>query len=468
MRWVNKERLKFCILVILIFSSLFQLGILWNYQDYGFPFSFFEKKIFAVEDDDIKDSNFEPYRIILAERYAGSRWVIGNPEDSDYAKLWSYTKKVIKEAVVQSQLNAPIDSSKWQDMVAKLDDAIIFDFKVSLKRDIFMWHLGIEYVPDDAPKAIKKVMLVPWENSGILYITDDVKIYTYGINVNETQIKIFKEMFKRYSNDSNLLRYTFMKELDPYNMFRLAFNKDVLLVKQDPAYGSMNTIRTYIPGFGEKDYGEDDIARVLLGVDMDAYDRSKSDDNRFIEFKTQNKIYKIGNDGILDYRNLTSYYQTDKGDVKDALVKAYEFVARLKKLNKDENVSLYLSGLNDKEKDYYEFFFDYKIEGIPVMFDFSYRGKQFDHAFTIRANSIDVTSCTALFRRFEIERSGKEYIFSTNEFMDKLFSQNKELKNNKNIEVKDLFISYRGSGVLEPVWVFETNDKNYIVPIQLK
>ena len=91
---IYKERLKFYILILLIITSLVQLGILWSYQNQGLPFNFmylFNNNQTSVDYSQPMRDFFSPYKVIISEGFDSSKWIL-NKNDNNYKDLWKIAK----------------------------------------------------------------------------------------------------------------------------------------------------------------------------------------------------------------------------------------------------------------------------------------------------------------------------------------------------------------------------------------
>ena len=478
---VFMERLKFYILIILIVTSLLQVGILWSYQNQGLPFNFmsiFTNSTNAKAMNDfalVQKDYFVPYSMIVSEDYHQSKWVLGK-NDKEYDQLWNEAKFYLK-TVLKSQPDEIVPLSDWGRLIDKR--AFVFEFKTNIKVNLLEEFLNISDVPQTAPSGVYKMIISPWDNvnynSTTIYIRDDSQIYAYNLFINQNGSLNDKDEYSAIISNLNLnasTEYGLIKEFDPNS--QKGFNSDLLCVMSSNKYKKFSNVLSALPiGFGSNATDYDKVAQKILGSEKDSYDRSE-DMDRTLEFKTMNNIYKVYANGLLEYNYLPTPDVADKGKMKEAFKKSTEFMNRMEL--QSNQTQLYLSGIQDKDNKYYEFYLDYMVDQVPVFINFTAKGEDnqpLQHAFVIRANSKNVISCKGLLRSFETIGVANTYNLSVIDFLNDAYIRYSVLKLNKDLVNKDIFITYQinseqESKELVPVWVIKAGDTNYTVPIRKK
>lgn len=481
MGYLRRERLKFYLLIVLIMTSILQVGILWTYKDYGFPINFFSQKakMYSSYDENDVKSLMNPFKIIVSEgggdleKYEASRWILTNSKEPDYIRLWEDAKEYLKNKLSTGQRPSLTNVKDWSSL-ALAEKSIIYDFKTSINQDLLLWLLDISKISENIPIDIKKIMLAPWQNQGMLYISDDARIYAYSLTMDEEKLKDYDELFNRYSQEDRLKKYTFIKELDPQSKHIKNFNGDVSVIVKGGQYSSIKNAYvgasdTISSSKAYTDNQIEEIADALLGAEKEAYNRT-IDSSNTIEFKTQNKIYKVDNKGNFEYKFLTDVQAEDKGDFREALINSYILLSKIRALT-SEDTMLYLSNMYENARGSYTLKFDYIIEGLPVVFTDKGKEPDGESAITIETNKKGILNCTAKIKNFEHNKSETLYDMYFGDLQIDLYNKYEELSSNDEIMVKELRMAYNAindSSEIKPVWLLETDDKKYIVPMRSK
>jgi hypothetical protein len=487
MRYLSWERLKFYLLIALIMISIIQVGILWTYQDYGFPISFFGRKSGVDSNDDEKavKSLLDPYRVIVSEgsgdleKNEPSQWILTNNKESDYLEFWDDAKNYLVESLTAGQRPVVSDIKDWSSL-ALSEKSIILDFKTKINQDMLPWIFDIKKNSENVPIGIKKIMISPWQNTGVLYISDDTYTYSFSLNIDEEKLRSYEDIFNKYSESNKIRKFTFIKYLGPNGEIK-NFDGDALVIVKGGQYMGIKNVDCTVPESikTEKEYSQnqvDDIASALLGAEKDGYDRNINISDNTIEFKTQNKIYKLDSNGNLEFKFITDVQDTDKGNLQSALINSYKLISGIKSLISEDS-NLYLSKVIENDRGSYTLKYDYIIEGIPVLYTRIERNKKdedeikVESAITLEVNRKGILNCTAKIKKFVQSKSEGLYNVYFSEVQAELNKKYKELKNNENIIVKEAGISYNvGEAItgVNPVWVFSTVDNDYIVPMHSK
>jgi regulatory protein YycH of two-component signal transduction system YycFG len=176
MVYFNKEKVKSIILVILILTSLVQVGILWVYQSHRFPFSFFST-VFgrnSIEDNtDIEQKARKevliPYRIIVSNGN-NVHWLLKENEEIFHI-LWDEGLEYVKRALSEGG-GQIVDFNIWDKLV--VSKSFAFEFKKGIKSNLVKWFLNIPIASSaEHSESIRKIMILPDEDinkNNTLYI----------------------------------------------------------------------------------------------------------------------------------------------------------------------------------------------------------------------------------------------------------------------------------------------------------
>ncbi|MDP4095058.1 MAG: two-component system activity regulator YycH, partial [Bacillota bacterium] len=146
MNRITRERLKSFILLILLLTSIIQVGILWSYQNHGFPISFFSG-IFGGQNSPTAASSeefFKPFRFTVSDG-DGSYWMM-YPKDSTYTKVWqdiknNYLPKLFSGSRAE-QSSEQYSEEDWGNLVKK--KSFFLDFNTDIKADLLSAFLNID------------------------------------------------------------------------------------------------------------------------------------------------------------------------------------------------------------------------------------------------------------------------------------------------------------------------------------
>jgi hypothetical protein len=484
---IYKERLKFYILILLVITSVVQLGILWKYQNQGLPFNFmylFSNSQPTADDTQLLHDFFTPYKVIISEGFDSPKWIF-NKNDSSYQVLWKDAKYYLGNAFKMKSDKIDAELEDWYDLIDK--KVFVFEFKTPIKTQLLKNFLDISETSPNSPTGIYKMIISPWEettsfNSNIIYVNDGINIYRYDMPFYSGGKLFDKDQYDKIINDyslkDDLINYSFLKPIKDDSI--RSFKDDITVVisgNKNRDYKSVAS--TLFPGFGTNEHDEDRLANValkILGSERDNYDRSIDDDDKTIELKTLDNIYKVYADGLMEYKYVPEQSSIDKGDIKLAFKNAFDFVQKLE-LESENNISLFLSEYKAEEK-YYEFRLDYMVSDesndVPIYFNYDYKdpkgvNTKLHNAIIIRANSKNVLSCTAIIKSFVFTGDVKQYGIG---WSDAMFLRT-DLLHDKNTPDKEVSISYEmgneaESAELKLVWVIKADDNYYTTPMIIK
>jgi hypothetical protein len=491
MKRFNLERLKFFVLLILVATSIIQVGILWGYQNHGLPIYFltnlFSKSSAAYSNINIdKENYFFPYKIIVSDGKNKKHWLIGK-KNSSYDKLWNEAREYIKcifDRNLKPESVSKFDVINWGRLVS--NKPVTLEFKSNINLDIIKWFMDIQNLNSSEqqvrPTGIFKMVISPaddeenWKDT--VYICDDEKIYKYYVPaINNLQLinsQGFNTLVGVFDGNDKLKSFSIMNEYFPR---KSSISQDILVVAEDPKYREYYTINCLPLDIGDIKINPKNIATKVLGIEEGSYDQSEDKTGAAI-FQKPSNIYSYSRAGLLEYKFLEPQDSIDKLDINSAFEKAMNFIDDKKKrlMPEDKNsfpeVSLYLSGINEQNPNFYTFTFDYSLsfnqntEDIPVTFaDLNGNIDNQTHAIKINANSKRVLSCSWYLKKFDGNRETSYNVDFTN-LLDKI---NNPLFKNKDVTIKDVGVCYKIyekiSNNIEPSWMI-TYSKNNINEIQ--
>lgn len=497
------ERLKAYIVLVLLISSCIQVGILWGYQsqNHGFPISFLSG-IFAgggVSNSVESEEFFRPFTIVAS---SNASYRVIDRKNSAYIKLWddlrkNYLPLLLNTKPVEDSV-IPFSDDEWGDIIAK--SGFVFDFKTSISTDILSEFLNKSGNSNKELTGIYKIAVLPWEdinNNLVMYIRDDSKISQYIFPIKgQLNRDGYEAILDKTMQDNNLREYSVIRGLDPGKKVDLDNKRlypiasDILLALTLPKYDPMHEVTSSVPDSFAIDKsnlaaGTKNLAGVILGDEKDIYESAFISDtgdkeaslnikNEAVVYKSLNNMYKVYNNGLLEYKSL-SPVESEKIDDKKAFENALSFINKEKQLMAASGVTLYLSGIKKVDMQYTQFTFDYCIGNIPVFAEYNPDTKdELDNALTIRANSKRVLNAWWIVRKFEQVSKVKQYDMLFQDLIDKSFKEYVTLKKSDDFFINSIDVSYKlyagnGQQNMAPSWVVATKGgRNYVLPVKAK
>lgn len=474
----NKERLKLYILVVLMAASIFQVGILWSYQYYGFPISFlspFFGKMSMNTSSVIKNATeeyFEPFKIAVTKGFPEPFRIIVKGSDW-YDKLWSNGSRCLN-GLLRDKKGKRLPLNQWY-AAFNYETAIIYDFNACMDIDLIRWFLNIPGMPENDISGIQKIAIVPGfdmnNNTGVFILgKNNVYQYLIGDNSDLTGNIDFKKVVE------DIFRHDMMNYYAVFNLGGSRLGKidnDVLINTSGGSskYNDFKSIKCTVPSSLHIDDPNDlternKLGSRILGSDTDSCD-SNVDIYNAVMFKNTNNVYRLYDNGLLEYnyKSLTDG-DMDKGYIEDAFIKVLEFIYWRKDLI-TESVDMYINSINELPEGY-EFTFNYIVNDIPVFFDFKLRDDTVqNNALVVIANGRRVVSAKWIFKTFELSSEAESYNINFNHYLDKTYNVYSEMAKSKPA-IDDVEIAYEiennsGLQTIEPSWVTLTKSRNYYV-----
>ncbi|TYQ14713.1 UNVERIFIED_CONTAM: hypothetical protein Cloal_1078 [Acetivibrio alkalicellulosi] len=480
MSWTKNDKFKNYILIILVITSVVQVGVLWYYQNGGMPTNFLwgvfnsPKKQVTIDTGDY----IKPYRIRVTEGFENPHWVI-NENDKHYDSLWYDAKYYIGNILSNKNILAEREFSeeKWEEVIVR--KSTVFEFKSNLNSNLMAAFLRVKFYSDFKPSGIYKIAVLPSENinnNANIYIYDGIRVYMYTMHFNKEGLSrsdydvVISQLYESESDS-----FEVVKEIFPTSSrSRYNFKPDVLVVAKGNKYRGFRNIIAGIPyDLGNISPDSIDINLIseeVLGSEKDSFIRS-IDAHSAIVFKNFSNTYRISRDGMLEYRYLSVLDRNEKGNEIEAFQKAIEFIK--KRENLVSGADIYLAGMVE-QANFYTFYFDYKINDMSVFvnkYPVVGSNTSVNHGITINANSKRVVNCQWVLRKFEVGQETLDLNVNFGDLLDDTFALYSNLING-NFSIKDKSVSYEISYTLntqsiKPVWVIETIDNTrYIVPMR--
>jgi len=470
---IKWERLKTYILLVLMLTSLIQIGILWDYQNHGLPFNFLlgifnsTGSVFMDSSETVREEFFVPYRI-TASNGNEYHWIIGR-DNSYHRELWEEAKFYLKNALISGKAQQSLPADGWGELITA--KAFIFEFKSNINHQLLKWFMGLPEAQAAEAQGLHKMIILPGEgldeDEVAVYILDNSGIRKYvfpfregGISYKEYQ-NIIARLEKGKEWESK--EYAVIKDLGLSEV--LAINPDVLCVVRGSKFREYDSIRFDVP---DRLSGSDEVADAVLGDERDSYDSYI--DSQSIVFKNLDSIFRVYNDGFLEYRYIPGTEGDDKGDISSAFANSATFISRVSELL-NTKADIYLSRVEEKP-DYYQFTFDYRIGDYPIYLDYAEGkdGEPVTSAAVIQANSKRIIKVRWILKNFEFTGEKASYNVNMENIMNDIIGDI-AMDSNKPFVV-DMGVSYvvksDADKSLEPVWYVDRNGDNKAVALHKK
>jgi len=486
------ERIKSIFLIILIIISIIQVGILWGYQSHGLPTGFlssFFSRIspnYAFDLNKAKEEFRNPYKVVVSLGRDGKRWVV-TKNNENYSKLCSNFSYYLQEALkTKPEESKSLSTQDWYNFVLS-KKSFIFEFKVNIDIRLINWMYGIHDTGGNELTGVYKAALLPDENINennmVMYITDGLKLYKYVLKVGGIDKKGLAAIIDNLSENIRLKTYSVIGDYFSGTSTR----QDILYLHKfgmikDNTYNFYNLMCKAPSELIPKDPGNisdrNQVAENFLGNEN--FESDIGDDGSLV-FVNLNNVYRIYDDGLLQYRYKPDGNEPGKGSIQDAFAKTLEFLFKYNRQNLISNVDIILTNISE-DKNSYKFSFDYFIDEIPVIVNYSSKGTSknvYKNAITVEASGSRVISADWIIKDFEFQELVKYRIEFTeaHDAMVNVFrkADRMDVLKKESFLVNDINIGYlmeneiNNEEILKPVWVFETNEsgfENIIISLQ--
>ncbi len=489
MKHISKERIKSIILLILLLTSIIEVGILWLYQNHGLPISFLSG-LFTTSSstsNGVGDEYFKPYKMVLSGGVE-LHWIIGEREDA-FTRLWkdvkdNYLKQLAKGVKAEAQESVPYSEEEWGELINK--KGIILDFNTPIKSELLSLFLTGDDTSARELDGIYKIMVLPWEdvnNNQVFYIYDGDSIHRYVLPFSKDGLSRddLDKIYSYYSDlESSKRQYSTVTEIGKTDK-PIPVRSDVFFPKGS-RFGDYYDYTCSVPELFtdkaiKKSSETTSIENDVVGERDSNYDSTVSPIDKSLVFKNINNVFRIHNNGLLEYKYISSQGETENTNLNKSFENAVSFIDKRKSLLEgDTTPRIYLSGIN-KQKDYIEFTFDYVINGMTINTDYTLNGEDkpvLTNAITIRANSKRVINAWWVFMKFEQSKNTVRYNDSFTDLISNYFDNYKQLANESNFFMDDVRVSYIIKNIgedqlLKPMWVVVASDgKVYSIPARQK
>ena len=464
-----KERLKSCLLFVLIMSSIvLTTNILFNGKLWPDGYNFFSN-ITKLFESDISNKSY----YLSKENISNPKLIIVNNYET--RNLYTHTSKQYNN-ISEDVLNVIKDSIKNYDFSeAKSEDwnnalkvgSIYVSYPVAYDMDLLCNILNITS-KSSVIKSVKEFIIVPStlsnSNTISVYIKDYATKTVYN-TIFDTDIYPVKSIISNYSVNS-------LNEL-PYS-FELFFDKtDDQTIKQKVIIEPTITLdlnENKLPVLKSENYLENiynsEISKDLLkgfGYNSTNTKASHLDNNNTAVYVENFSTLKVYKNGLVEYKSIDSTKGIEltgdaNADLYDNFMACIEFVNNLWDTtlpDEELNINLTSDVLSKSDSGSFKITMDYYVNGHLVVLEDN------RHAVEITVTNGKITEYRQLFNKFMIdEEFDYVSIGSSITALDKLYAD----KNLENGTISELNIVYSNKdGRWYPYWGVILNGSNKII-----
>lgn len=474
MRKDKKERIKTRILIILIVTSVIQLGIHWNMQTQGLPFHFVSR-IFAgngrtanLDVDSLRNQYFMPKAIMVS--VSTSHWRI-DERDSQFKKIWEDIRDNYLPLIVKQRPDKVLPKEEWASITGAR--CIRIDFDAKWPSNIIYWLS--EAKPGDIKsfEEIKSIAITPQldvnETVNTLFIYDENQIYQYQVNIKNEFVP--KRYYSNLADEISTKNKPTLRLLASVSNF--TSEKDIFVSLNDGKGSAFSTISAAIPTeiiLNRTNMENDNIQDNILLDKKESLSANYTESSKYVQFTDTENLYKLYHDGILEYKFIPSIF-SNQDDISAAFKHAITFIEQRRHLVGEANI--FLTSI-DKGSNYLKMEFDYKLEGVPIYFAEN-RDSKISAPIIIKANAERILECRWVIRNFTQIDKPTNYSIDFPDLLNKqIISTYPEIlesndKSFERIEPGYIFeLNDSESGLLTPSWIISTDSKDYYIPLARK
>ena len=470
----KRERIKTRILILLVITCVIQLGIHWNMQAQRFPFHFVSE-IFAangrntnLEVDSLRKSYFVPETVMVS--ISSSYWKL-DENDSQFQKIWEDIRDNYLPIIIRQKPDKILPREQWDAITGAR--YIKIDFDAIWPSNIVNWL--IEAKPGDTGsfEGIKSIVIAPQldvnQTVNTLFVYDGNQIYQYQVNISRDSLP--KRYYSSLMDDISFsIRPSFRLLTSVSN---IVSEKDIFVALNAGKGIAFSRINAVIPQeivLNRTNLENYSIQDNILLDEKESLSANYIDSSGYILFTDTENLYRLYNDGVLEYKYLPSV-SSGQGNASAAFKQAVTFIEQRRHLVGEASISLKNI---EKDNNYYVMEFDYKFEGTPVYY-IREKDSMISSPIIIKANSERILECQWVIRHFsKIDKPvyyNIDFPHLLNNQIAFSYPEIFENKDNTFERIEPGYIFERNSpesAILVPNWIISTNSRNYIIPLLRK
>lgn len=448
---LKKERIKTYLLLLLICTSLIQIGIHWYQQSQGFPFNFLAPIFNGTSNrhskdiGDLKSEYFTPEEIIV---FLSPTQFKLEQDDSYFKNIWSDMKENYLPSVIKTRPSKTIPKDQWEDIIN--ERCVRINFSINWPSDAIFW-LEDTY-PNDFRyfSSIKSIAVLPEKNVNqtvnTVFIYDENQVYQYDVNIKEDFLP--KEYYIELADKLSRQGEPKLDVLtDRYKIFKS--DEDILISLSNAFSSAFPTIKIEIPSAIQLDLQNiGQVQNSILLNQKDSFAPRYNESTGEAVFTDTENLYKYFENGILEYKYLPVKNEP-AGKVSSVLNHVLSFIELRKDLIGD--ASLVMTYLEKPNNSYYEMHFNYIYNGVPVYFKDLDSNGRISPPLVIKANEERVLECKWVIRSISNRQEAEKYnLYFVNLIENEIPDLYPEI-----IERDELYFKR-----IEPGYVFELNDED--------
>ena len=290
---VNKEIVKGFILFVLIFASIFQIGVLWGYQNNMFPVNImntvFGKNdhVYIQDIDEKRNDFFTPKSIVVTEGYDCNCWKL-NQDSENFKRIKKESEKYLIDILSSTNILNEIQSLKpdqWIEMINPR--CFIIEYDTVFEQNTARLFLNLTKTSARVPENIYKLAIAPWDNelngssSEIcIYLYDQKSLYRIILPVREGYMKRsdYAEIFNNCKTDKKTVKECALANKFFYaDSFRV--NNELTIIERENICNNYDFLTANIPKKLQK---IEEVEKYLLGKGESNYVTYPGIDKSFV------------------------------------------------------------------------------------------------------------------------------------------------------------------------------------------
>jgi hypothetical protein len=470
MRNKKREVLKTQILIILLITSVVQIGIHWNMQTQGLPFPLISQifnsngiKNQKMDVDLFKEQYFRPERIIISVSTTHFRLY---ESDTQYDKVWHDIRDNYIPELIKKKPDKILPKDQWEAITGSRCVRVDFDIN---------WPSSIVYLLEKTRPGenkyfdgIKTIIIMPKadvnETINTVYIYDENQLYQYSIDIAKDFLpKKYYSDLEKISQDKPGL-----KLLSTVSNF--TSDKDIFVSLDKNKGREFSAVDVQIPEsiiLTRYNIENDIIQENILLNQKESFAANYLPEIDYAMFTDTENLYRLYDNGVLEYKYIPAN-NSAAGDISVAFKHAATFIEQRRHLIGSAEISL--TEINNHDN-YYEMKFTYKTEGVPIYYSTG-NEEPISHPIIIKANDKRIIECKWAIRFFGVSKRKQQYnVHFADLLNNQIVSTYPEILKSKDISFQRFepgyifYLSDINDSMISPAWVISTEERDYFIPL---